>query len=184
LEFPSVFRGSLLRLAAPRPDDADHFAGWSEDDVYLRSFDNDPARPLSPDGYAEWERPFLSAPNSFLFRLRTLEDDLLIGIAALGDLQWNHRTAMLGLAIGHPEYRGRGYGSDAVRLLLRYAFRELDLYRVWLHTLGYNRRAQRCFERAGFRPEGVGRSAIQREGQRFDLLYYGLLRDEWEVLQR
>lgn len=179
--FGPLFNGQLLRLAAPRPDDHVAFAGWSEQDGYLRSFDNDPARPLSAEAHAEWERPLLQAPNGYLFRLRTLADDRLIGIGALGDVQWVHRTAMLGLAIGDPAYWGRGYGSDAVQLLLRYGFEELNLYKVWLTTIAFNARAQRTFERAGFVREGAQRAMIERAGRRFDLLYYGMLRDEWEA---
>jgi RimJ/RimL family protein N-acetyltransferase len=177
--FGPLFTGRLLRLSAPAPDDHALFARWSEQDGYQRGFDNDPARPISAEAHAEWERPFLQAPNSFIFRLRTLDDDRLIGVGALGDVQWVHRTAMLGLAIGDPDYRGRGYGSDAVQLLLRYAFEELNLSKVWLSTIAFNVPAQRTFERAGFVREGVQRSMIERDGRRFDLLLYGLLRQEW-----
>jgi RimJ/RimL family protein N-acetyltransferase len=182
LQFPPLFAGSLVRLAAPRPDDSIAFARWSEDDQYLRIMDDDPARPVSPEAHADWERPFLQMPNAFMFRVRTLEDDTMIGTVALGNVQWVHRTAMLGIAIGDPRYRGRGYGSDAIKLILGYAFRELNLYRVWLHTLGFNLPAQRAFERAGFKREGAQRGAIWREGRRTDLLYYGMLREEWEAL--
>ena len=177
--FGPLFTGRLVRLAAPTPDDHADFARWSEQDGYQRGFDNDPARPISAEAHAEWERPFLNAPNSYVFRLRTLEDDLLTGVGALGDVQWAHRTAMLGLAIGDPAYWGRGYGSDAIRLLLRYGFEERNLHKVWLSTIGFNVRAQRAFERAGFVREGVQREMIEWAGRRFDLLLYGMLRDEW-----
>jgi RimJ/RimL family protein N-acetyltransferase len=181
--FRPLFTGRLLRLAAPTPDDHVVFARWSEQDGYQRGFDDDPARPVSAEAHAAWEAPFLTAPDSYLFRLRTLDDDRMIGVGALGNVQWVHRTAMLGIAIGDPEYRGRGYGSDAVALLLRYGFEALNLLKVWLTTIEFNARARRAFERAGFVREGVQRSIIEREGRRFDLLYYGMLREEWLALQ-
>lgn len=180
MQFEPLFTGRLVRLAAPRPDDHQLFAKWSENDQYLRIADNDPAKPVSPEAHQKWEQPWLDAPNSFMFRLRTVADDRLIGVVALADLQWMHRTAMLGIAIGDPDYWGKGYGSDAIQLILGYAFRELDLYRVWMHTLGYNARAIRAYEKAGFVREGAQRRAIQREGRRFDLVYFGMLREEWE----
>ncbi len=97
-QFGPLFTGRLVRLAAPTPDDHTAFARWSEQDGYQRGFDNDPAKPISAEAHAEWERPFLNAPNSYLFRLRTLEDDRLIGPGALSDVRWVLRTAMLGLA--------------------------------------------------------------------------------------
>jgi len=177
--FGPLFIGTLVRLAAPAPDDHAAFARWSEQDGYQRGFDNDPAKPISAEAHAEWERPFLNAPQSYMFRLRTLEDDRLIGVGALGDVQWVHRTAMLGIAIGDPEYWDRGYGSEAVRLLLRYGFEELNLHKLWLTTIGFNVRAQRAFEKVGFVREGVQRDMIEREGRRFDLLYYDMLRADW-----
>jgi len=178
-----LFTGQLVRLAAPRPDDHETFARFSENDAYLRIMDNDPARPVSAEAHAAWETPFLQGPHSYVFRIRTLADDTLIGVVALGDLQWNHQCAMMGIAIGDPDYWGKGYGSDAIQLMLRYAFHELNLYRVWLSTIGYNTRAARAFEKAGFRPEGVWREMIARDGQRFDVLHFGMLRPEWETLQ-
>jgi RimJ/RimL family protein N-acetyltransferase len=59
--------------------------------------------------------------------------------------------AELGITIGDRDYWSRGYGTDAVRTMVDYAFRELELHRVYLHTLAWNYRAQRCFEHAGFR---------------------------------
>ncbi|MCC6175233.1 MAG: GNAT family N-acetyltransferase [Chloroflexi bacterium] len=179
--FTPLFRGRLVRLAAPLPSDHDAFARWSEDDQYLRILDNDPARPLSPEAHAAWETPFLSAPNGYVFRLRTLADDTLIGLVALGQIEWTHQTAMLGIAIGDPAYWGRGYGSDAIDLILRYAFLELNLYRVWLTTIGYNVRALRAYEKAGFKPEGVWREAIHRDDHRYDVVHFGLLRHEWQA---
>lgn len=183
MQFKPLFTGTLVRLAAPTPDDHRHFARWSENDQYLRIMDNDPARPLSPEAHAAWEQSFLSAPNMFLFRLRMLADDTLIGLVGLADVQWTNQTAMLGIAIGDPAYWGKGYGSDALRLIVNYAFDELNLYRVWLSVIGYNARAIAVYEKAGFKPEGIGQCAIQREGKRHDLIYYGILREEWEALQ-
>jgi RimJ/RimL family protein N-acetyltransferase len=183
VQLAPLFTGRLVRLAAPRPDDHEAFARWSEDDAYLRVMDNDPARPVSAEAHAARETPFLNAPNSFMFRVRTLEDDVLIGVVALGPVEWMHQCAMLGIAIGDPAYWGKGYGSDAIGLMLKYAFHELNLYRVWLTTIAYNTRAVRAFEKAGFKPEGAWRDMIHRDGRRFDVLHFGMLRHEWEALQ-
>ena len=177
--FKPLFTGKLVRLAAPAPDDAEHFARWSNDDSYLRMCENDPAKPITAEAYAQWERPFLSAPGSYFFRLRTLDGDRMIGTVVIADVQSVHRTGMMGIVIGEREYRGKGYGSDAIRLILRFAFDELNLYRVWTHTISFNRDAMRAYERAGFRHEGTGRGMIEREGRRFDLVHYGMLREEW-----
>jgi RimJ/RimL family protein N-acetyltransferase len=175
----SLFVGKLLRLAPILPDDTTTFAKWTENDAYLRMLDDDPARPLSPEAFAQFEGGFINAPNIFAFRLRTLADDKLIGFVVLGDIKWPNQTALLGIGIGDPAYWGKGYGSDALRLILAYAFRELNLYRVGLNVIGYNTRAIRAYEKAGFVLEGRLRGVIHRDGQRYDGLCYGILRDEW-----
>ncbi|GAB4195465.1 MAG: GNAT family protein [Roseiflexaceae bacterium] len=183
MEDRDLFRGTLVRLAARRPEDLEAFARWSEDSVYRRLVDTDPARPLSPEDVAASPDAGGSGSNGVSFRLRTLDDDTLIGFVALFNIEWSHGSAMLAIGIGEPSYRGQGYGSDALRLILYYAFSELNLYRVGLDVIGYNTRAIRAYERAGFRREGAWRGAVLRDGARHDRLLMGILRDEWAALQ-
>jgi RimJ/RimL family protein N-acetyltransferase len=182
MQFKPLFTGNLVRLAAPQPDDHIMFAQWSTNDDYLRTMDNDPARPVSAEAHSAWEQGWSGAPNTFHFRLRTLEDNKLIGLVALGGVEWNNGTASLGIAIGNPAYWSKGYGTDAMQLILGYAFRELNLHRVTSSTISYNERSIRVHERVGFRREGLQRESIQREGQRFDVIHFGILRHEWQAL--
>lgn len=87
---------------------------------------------------------------------------------------------MCGIVIGEKEYWNRGYGSDALRTLLRFAFEELNLHRVFLHVFDFNERAIRCYEKVGFRHEGRLRQARFTEGRYVDELVMAVLREEWE----
>ena len=173
----NLFRGRLVRLAAPRQQDADILARWSHDAGYLRAVDTDYARPRGPEAFAQADGA--GPGNAIEFRLRTLEDDRLIGFVALHSIEWNNRAGLLSIGIGEPDYRGKGYGSEALRLALRYAFDELNLERVGLDVIANNAAAIRAYERAGFRQEGVLRGAVLRDGQRHDRIVMGVLRDEW-----
>ncbi|HEX2908990.1 MAG TPA: GNAT family protein [Phototrophicaceae bacterium] len=181
--FNPLFQGRLLRLAAPLPEDAAVFAAWSQDDTYGRLLDDDPIRPQSAADFASFAAPNSDA-NSFYFHLRTLDDDRLIGFVVLFNIKWSNQSAQLAIGIGPENYRGKGYGQDALRLLLNYAFAELNLHRVGLTVLDYNTRAINAYERAGFIREGVQRQAVQRAGRFFDLILYSLLREEWAAVQR
>jgi RimJ/RimL family protein N-acetyltransferase len=174
-----LFRGRLVHLAAPAEDDAAAFARWSQDAEYLRALDTDYARPVSATEFAERSAPGRADSNTLEFRLRTLAEDRLIGFVALHCIEWNNQAAMLAIGIGEASYRGKGYGSDALQLILRYAFRELNLYRVGLDVTANNRAAIRAYEKAGFQQEGVMRRAVSRDGQRIDRILMGILRDEW-----
>jgi RimJ/RimL family protein N-acetyltransferase len=184
MHFKPLFNGKLVRLAAPQADDHVAFAQWSQNDDYLRTMDNDPARPVTPEAHAQWEQGWSGAPNMFFFRLRTLADDKLIGMVVLGGVEWTNQTASLGIAIGDPAYWSKGYGTDAMQLILGYAFRELNLHRVTSSTISYNVRSVKVHEKVGFKREGTQRESIQREGQRYDVIHFGILRHEWQALNQ
>jgi RimJ/RimL family protein N-acetyltransferase len=181
-----LFAGKLVRLAAPRPDDAERFAQWSNDPEYLRKLDFNPARPRSVQHFTpndkDKEREQANEARQFEFQVRTLADDKFIGFVELF-VFWTHQNAWVGIGIGDPEYRGKGYGSEAMLLALGYAFRELNLYRVQLGVFSYNKRAIRAYEKCGFTHEGMQRSGLYRDGQRHDVLLMGILRPEWEAQQ-
>ena len=102
----------------------------------------------------------------------------------LGDMGMNwvvpwHRLAMLGAAIGDEDYWGGGYGTDALLLLVDYAFDWLDMRKLWLATMSPNERVQRQMVKVGFKLEARQRETFVADGQRVDNLIYGLLREEW-----
>jgi RimJ/RimL family protein N-acetyltransferase len=175
---PDLFVGKRVRLSAPSEEDRHAFARWSTDPEYLRQLDTDPARPRAAEYFSLPRRE--DAGRAFEFRIRTLADDRLIGFAALFNLEWSNQSGMLAIGIGEPDFRGKGYGSDALRLVLGYAFRELNLHRVGLIVISYNARAIRAYEKAGFVREGVRRESVFREGKRYDEIFMGILRTEWE----
>lgn len=171
-----IFEGRLVRLAAARPEDRETLARWSNDVEYLRLMDDEPARPQSPDSFPA---PRDDDNRDYQFRIRTLADDRLIGFVALHSFVWNCGTALLSIGIGEPSYRGQGYGTDAMQLILRYAFTELNLHRVGLNVYTYNIRAIRAYQKVGFVAEGLQRETVHRDGQRYDTLWMGILRREW-----
>ena len=86
----------------------------------------------------------------------------------------------LGISIGDKSYWGRGYGREAIRLLLDYAFRYWNIHRVWLRTNSENERALRCYRACGFVEEGRLRQHEWQNGRYFDTVCMGVLRSEWE----
>lgn len=78
------------------------------------------------------------------------------------------------------EYWEQGYGTEAAHLALTFAFEELNMHRVQATVFSYNHRSMALFERLGFRREGAFREFLHRDGQRFDMVLYGLLRHEFE----
>jgi RimJ/RimL family protein N-acetyltransferase len=178
-----LLRGERVRLTAVNPEtDAEASARWTRDTEYWRLNTTDPASPWTARSVKEFmERGQQEErDDDYSFSIRLLEDDRLIGWIGLDGVDWPNGDAWVGIGIGERDCWGKGYGTDAMRVLLRYAFMELSLHRVSLSVYEYNPRAIRSYEKAGFVHEGRLRQAIQREGRRWDLLYMGILRGEWE----
>ncbi len=105
-------------------------------------------------------------------------DDLAIGMIGLRWSALPHHAAELSMWLGKP-YWNKGYGTDAIRTLLDYAFRELGLHKVFLRVLVTNARAIRCYEKCGFKREGLHRQELYVNGEWHDLLYMGVLASEY-----
>ncbi|MHB1500065.1 MAG: GNAT family N-acetyltransferase [Candidatus Dormibacteria bacterium] len=178
---PDLFRGQLVRLCAPRADDADILSRWSEDDGYRRRADTDAARPLPPDHFRERDEGLGEDPNNFEFRIRTLDDDRLVGFVAICGIEWPNRHGWVAIGIGDPNERRRGFGGEAMALALRYAFHELGLHRLSLDVIADNQPALSLYRSLGFLEEGRLRERVLRDGRRFDLVYMGLLAADWEL---
>lgn len=177
-----ILKGKLVHLAAVDPEEVSKcFAAWNRDSEYKRLLDTDPPRLHSAKAVQEWLQRELDKQSDtvYWFTIRTAADHQLLGDINLDVIGWNFRDAFVGLGIGSRDFWGKGYGTEAMQLALQFAFTELNLHRVTLNVFDYNRRAIRSYEKAGFRLEGRLRGALLREGRRWDILYMGILRDEW-----
>lgn len=181
-----LFRGDLVRLTSEEPEfRAKHEARWQRDTEFHRLADSDPAEMVSEKKIKDWAEKYAEngfKPERHPFSIRTLSDDKLIGFMGLW-LDLIHAEAWVGIGIGEREYWSKGYGTDAMKLAVQFAFMELGLQRVSLGLFDYNPRALRAYEKAGFRLEGRTRQDMLREGKRTDSLWMGILRDEWLQMQ-
>jgi RimJ/RimL family protein N-acetyltransferase len=173
--------GDRIYLRPLELEDAPTCATWFNDQEvtrYLLRY-----RPLA---LAE-ERDFLiklaADPTVVSLGIALRSDDRLIGSAGLHHLDHKNRCSAFGIAIGEKAEWSKGYGSEATSLLLRHAFDTVNLHRVWLHVHAFNERAIGCYERLGFRREGVLRDEVFRDGRYWDTLVMGILEQEWRALQ-
>ena len=176
----TLLRGSRVRLTALTQNDLPTVAKWYQNSEFLRLFDVLPAYPKTETALAQWLDDTDKATDAFLFAIRTLDSDTLIGYVELDGILWTHRVGGVSIAIGKAKHRGQGYGYEAMQLVLQFAFDELNLHRVQLTVFNYNERAIALYEKLGLRREGVHREHLQRDGKRYDMYLYGLLRSEWE----
>lgn len=108
-------------------------------------------------------------------------DGNFIGICALFNVDTVAHSCEMGITTGNKLYWGKGYGRDAISLLVDYAFRYQNFRKVWLRVHGKNERAQRAYQAVGFVEEGRLRAHVYSNGSYDDLVLMGILRDEWQL---
>lgn len=140
---------------------------------------NGPYRPVTEREHAAWfEEIQKQRRDTVIFGIRLLSSGRLIGSCQLHSISPVHRSAELQIRIGEAKERGRGYGTEAVRLLLDFGFRDLNLHRIHLHVWATNEVALKMYERLGFVREGVLRRAAYIDGDYLDVVVMGILLEE------
>jgi RimJ/RimL family protein N-acetyltransferase len=174
-----TFEGELVRLRAHRRDDLPTYVKWIGDPEvasYLSFY-----RPVALEEEERWFQGIVSEQDSNHFAIETVNEQL-IGVCGLHSQHNRFRSSELGIFIGDKVFWGKGYGSEAVHLLLHFGFGSLNLHRIYLHVLANNPRAIRCYEKCGFQHEGCERHAAFKNGEYIDVLVMGILEDEFRAI--
>lgn len=161
---------------------------WTHDSEFMRLMETSPARPMSAaivkKQYEKLEKQIEEDKNLYHFMIRAMTDDRLIGKAVIQWIEWTNGNGMLRLGIGAADDRRKGYGTQALQMLLRFAFAELNLYRVTAIVAEYNEGAIALLHKFGFVQEVCRRKSLERDGRRWDLYIFGLLNEEWQQARR
>jgi len=180
-----LFESQDLRLGPlDHEKDAEIESRWTHDSEFMRLMETNPARPMSvamvKKQYEKLEKQIDEDKNIFHFMIRARADDRLVGKAVIQWIEWTNGNGWLRLGIGAVDDRRKGYGTQALQMLLRFAFAELNLFRLSAAVPEYNEAAIALLGKFGFTREVCRRSALERDGRRWDLYVFGLLRDEWQ----
>ena len=180
-----LFEGKDIRFGPiDQERDPEIESKWTHDSDFMRMMDITPARPMSPamvkKGYEKLEKQLEESKNQYYFAIRAKEDDRLIGKAIIQWIEWANGNAVIRLGIGAAEDRGRGYGTQALGMLLRFAFAELNLFRLTALVPEYNTAAIALLKKSGFIEEVRRRQSVERDNKRWDMLVFGLLREDWQ----
>ena len=177
-----ILKGTLVRLTAIEPElMAKEISQWERDSEYQRLSMVDPANQISVKKLTEWMQKDQESnpPRRYEFAIHMLVGDHLLGGCGIGGGFLPHGEGFVGIGIGERELWSKGFGTDAMMVILRFGFQELNLRRVALTCSEYNPRAICSYEKAGFIQEGRARGFFLREGRRWDMVFMGILREEW-----
>ena len=180
--FPEVLTGRLVTLRRHAPENVAAFRRWYADPEIARlaRYQQTPMRP------EEIERFFAArvvGPDALAMAVHERTTDRLVGTCAFSQLDGDNGSALYHITIGESDAWGRGYGTEATRLMLDHAFGTLALHRIALFVFEFNERAIRAYRRCGFVVEGRSRESIRRDGRWWDELAMSVLESDWRRMR-
>lgn len=165
-----------------------------EDVEKLRDIMNDPeverlvvgwSFPVSKMEQEKWYEKALNDRNNLRLAIEILDTGELIGITGLWDIDWKNRKAYSGIKIGSVDYRGKGYGQDALVCTMKYAFEELQLNRLETEIIEYNKASYNLYcRKCGWKEEGRKRKSVFKNNGYHDMINIGILREEYLAFSR
>jgi len=175
----SILVGERVRLRGVREDDLPALAKWAMDPGRMATLSGRVAPPSETAAKERIEEWSANQDGDLGFAIETLDDPpVLIGNIGLWGAQAKDRCATVGIALGR-EYIGRGYGTDAMRVIVGYGFREMGLHRIQLSVAPFNAAGIRAYRKAGFVEEGRLREAVLHDGRWYDEVLMSILDHEW-----
>ena len=171
-----MLEGNQIYLIKTRRSSLEQLRQWrNQHDLrkYFREF-----RELGIEDQERWFLKIENDFNQFNFEIIDKKNDKLIGHCGLHYISWTNRTAEFGIYVGDKTYRGRGYGSDALRTLIKYGFEELNMNRIWCEVYS-NNDALQIYKHLDFVEEGVLRQNYYSEGKYWDSHILSMLKEEY-----
>ncbi|MHB9146715.1 MAG: GNAT family N-acetyltransferase [Symbiobacteriia bacterium] len=172
--------GEKVRLRRAMPADLEDRVRWNSDPRVMEFLPRG-AVPSSREETLAYLRKAAEQTSEYIELAIETQEGKHVGGTTLRDFDWRARKAEFAIMIGEPDQWSKGYGTDAARLMLKLAFENLNLNRVWLMVDATNVRGITAYERAGFRQEGRLRQDRFLRGTYEDSIVMGILREEWQA---
>lgn len=171
--------GEKVFLRPVELEDLDNIFNWSGD-FEMNEMSSFSINFLNKDQLAYRVKESSNFKNTAEFAIVEKENKKIIGECILKDLDYTNKKCLCSIYIGDNENRDKGYGAEALKLMMRFAFYDLGLNRMGLWVFDFNKRAMRCFKKCGMKVEGIMRDGVYRDGRYHDVYFMGILKREYE----
>lgn len=171
-EYSDASAGIYLRLMTY--DDTDLIVAWRNSDGVRKNFIYQAL--FTRESHENWMKTMVETGKVVQMMICDSASDKPLGSVYIRDIDRHHNKAEYGIFIGEPDARGRGVGTAAAKLMLRYCFEEEGLHRVYLRAFSDNIQAIKSYEKAGFVREGLLRDDVCIEGQYRDIVWMAAIR--------
>lgn len=175
-----MLKGKKVLLRSVKKSDLQYFLKWYNDQEitqYLSMY-----LPMTEIGEEKWIEEASENKEMVIFVIEAILNNLQkkpIGSCGLHKFNWKDRCAEFGIAIGEKEFWSDGYGTEAAQLLIDYGFMQLNLHRISSGAYEFNARSRKMHKKLGFIEEGCSRKKIYKNGEYWDKINFGILKDEW-----
>ncbi len=178
MHYPFIIGEKLYLRGLERADLEGEYFDWLNDREVTR-FLRSGLFPNNAERMEEYYRSVALSPDNVMLAIIEKESDRHIGNIKLGPIDWVARIAFLGIMVGDKKSWGKGYGTEAIRLVIDYAFNRLNLHKVTAGIVAIHQASIRAFEKAGFEVEGQAKSQFFLDGEYCDSLYLGITREDF-----
>ena len=173
-------KGEKIALRGFRKDDLEAYASWLDNEEVTKFLEMG-ARPTRDRDGEAFLHLVEEVEDAVVFAICECNSGNVVGTCGLYLIQWICRRAQLNILLGNPEIWDKGYGSEAVELLLRYGFHKLNLNSIQLGVNADNKRAIKSYKKSGFIHEGTRRQFIFRNNRYYDMVEMSVLRSDYDV---
>lgn len=170
-----MIEGKKVNLRALEKDDIKKAIKWINDPEVIRYLSM--VFPISMAEEEKWFDDYLKSKDDKIFAIDT-KDGKYTGNIGLHKMDWINRKVMLGIMIGEKEYWNKGYGTDALKTTVKFAFEELNMHKVYLSVMDLNERAVRTYEKCGFVKEGISRDDFYKNGKYHSMIWMSVLNEK------
>jgi RimJ/RimL family protein N-acetyltransferase len=170
-------KGDKLDLLPINIENIDLYFKWiNHQDVRMFSRNE---IPVSKANLKKWFEPKEGLPTSIGFEVWHKKDSKTIGIGGLNHIEYIPGKANMWLEIGEPQYWNRGLATESVKLILDYAFKEINLHKIFAGIFVPNVASWKCAEKVGFNLEGIIKNDVYVKGKHYDTKKYAMFKDDW-----
>lgn len=172
-----MIESKLIRLRAIEKEDLKQLRNW-RNEPEIKKFTRE-YRELSMQNQLQWLDSLASDKNTIMFAVETKKGKL-VGCTGLTYIDWKNSRAEVSIYIGDKNYKGKGYGTDTLKTLIKYGFEELNLHLLFGEIFEYNKANIGLFEKCGFKKDGVLRHRLYRDRKYWNSIIYSILDKEWQ----
>lgn len=179
-----MYIGNKVKLRAYKKDDIKLAYEYINDYEVKRLLVTNIPYPMIYEQEEKWYESLIKMDDEYNFAIECLDNGKYIGGCGIKSVDWLSRKLVVGIFIGDKKYWGKGYGTDAMKILVKFIFEQMNINKIKLNVFSFNKRAKKCYEKCGFKVEGILKEELFRDGKYYDEYIMSILLKDWEAMDK